>query len=100
MTDGRIKLLKNPDSKRIFPDCLIKSIGETDAQFKFLTCNPPFYTGVDDLEERRGAKRFKPTLGQWSMTEGELSTELGGEFGFISQMIKESLLLPAIKEFE
>ena len=88
---NRIQIVKNPDSQCIFPESLLKLLDSTSP--KFVMCNPPFYTDSVDLESRRAFKRHKPTSGQWEMSHEELGTELGGEIGFIKQIIQESIKL-------
>lgn len=85
----RVTLIKNEDAAVIFPQSLFDHLSSSPA-IKFVMCNPPFYTGSDDLESRRAFKRHKPVSGQWEMKETELGTKLGGEIGFIKKMIDES----------
>lgn len=84
---NRIKVLKNPDPKTIFPQALMSLIPKTGPVF--LLSNPPFYTDAQDLESRASFKRHKPN--NMAMTRDELGTELGGEVGFIKAMIAESV---------
>lgn len=87
----RITIVKNDNNLLIFPDNL--KIQLKSKSPKFVVCNPPFYDDSQDLESRRAFKKHKPTSDRCEMVESELSTELGGEIGFIKKMIDESIEL-------
>lgn len=88
----RIQIIKNETRNLIFPFNFRSLLSDITSPI-FVITNPPFYADSADLSTRRAFKRQKSNSGQCEMTSGEFGTELGGEIGFIKQMIKESLEL-------
>ena len=70
---------------------LLDLIESQTADFDFVMCNPPFYSSFEDYEASfSSTHRPKPK----SINTGkahEIIYEDGGEVGFVSKMIDESL---------
>ncbi|KAI9365867.1 hypothetical protein BD770DRAFT_423739 [Pilaira anomala] len=78
----RIIIRYNPDPNKIF-------ILDDTTDYDFCMCNPPFYSSQEEIEQGLLNKELEPsTVCQGSINE--MITE-GGELGFISRMIKESV---------
>ncbi|KAI9321846.1 hypothetical protein BX666DRAFT_1849921 [Dichotomocladium elegans] len=78
---ARITIRHNVDPNHLF---LIDG-----QRFAFSMCNPPFFGSQDELEEGLLNKEAEPSS-ICTGSENEMITK-GGEFRFISQMIRESL---------
>lgn len=85
------------------PNAVFKGIIKADETFDLTLCNPPFHASAADAMEANQRKRAKLSKGK-SPSDGDekgsplnfggQNTELwceGGELGFITRMIKESL---------
>lgn len=71
-------------STHIFPKRLLGKI-----KYDFVICNPPFYSSLEELHERRDFKD-RPPFGVCTGSPNELITA-GGELQFIKKMIGESI---------
>lgn len=76
--------------KGVDPDTLLVGVVR-DEQFDFCMCNPPFY-GID--EDHHDNQRPPPPYSSCSGQDHEVRVQ-GGEVGFVSRMVEESLLLPS-----
>ncbi|KAG2234614.1 hypothetical protein INT48_003422 [Thamnidium elegans] len=79
----RITIISNPDPNKIF-------VLDDSIEYTFSMCNPPFYSSEEEIEQGLLNKELEPSavcLGSMN----EMITE-GGELGFVSRMIKESVL--------
>ncbi|KAK6460746.1 hypothetical protein DFJ63DRAFT_320872 [Scheffersomyces coipomensis] len=70
---------------------LIPEISQ-DKKVKYLVCNPPFYTNIEELNEKEGLKKtIKPN--ELTIDDSELIYDQGGELAFIRKLIDESTVL-------
>ncbi|GAA5804994.1 hypothetical protein HPULCUR_010507 [Helicostylum pulchrum] len=79
----RITIITNPDPNTIF-------ILDDSTEYTFSMCNPPFYSSEEEIEQGLLNKELEPSAVCLGSTN-EMITE-GGELGFVSRMIKESVL--------
>lgn len=53
-------------------------------------CNPPFYSSVEEMQQKRSEKYASRTLVELKGSSGELYTK-GGEVGFVMKMLRDSM---------
>ncbi|KAG0740670.1 hypothetical protein G6F22_009173 [Rhizopus arrhizus] len=83
--EDRIQLIYNKDPDKIFP------LDDEKETFDFCMCNPPFYESKEALEEGMTNKELEPYAVCTGSSNEMITT--GGEYGFISKMINESVRL-------
>ncbi|KAI7869094.1 uncharacterized protein EV154DRAFT_432044 [Mucor mucedo] len=83
--EDRITIQHTADPSKIF------LLEDTVPVYTFSMCNPPFYSSQEELDEGLDNKELEPSA-VCNGSNGEMITE-GGEYGFISRMIEESLIL-------
>ncbi|KAI9260806.1 hypothetical protein BY458DRAFT_439889 [Sporodiniella umbellata] len=81
--ESRIRLIHNKNAERIF---LLDQ-----KEYDFCICNPPFYDSQEALEEAAFNKELEP-YAICTGSSNEMITN-GGEYGFVSRMIYESIKL-------
>ncbi|CEG70069.1 hypothetical protein RMATCC62417_06028 [Rhizopus microsporus] len=79
--EDRITIRHNDDPEKI--------LVIDEEKYTFCMCNPPFYESQEELEQGLANKELEPS----AVCTGSLHEMItqGGEYGFISRMIKESL---------
>ncbi|AQZ17693.1 hypothetical protein BZL39_M02500 [Zygosaccharomyces parabailii] len=53
-------------------------------------CNPPFYSSMEEMQQKRSEKYASRALVELKGSSGELYTK-GGEFGFVMKMLTDSM---------
>ena len=76
--------------RRVDPEDMLVGVVKEE-QFDFCMCNPPFYSVNED---RHGDQRPPPPHSSSSGQAHEVAVP-GGEVGFVSRMVEDSLLLPS-----
>lgn len=80
--DDRIKVILNKPDDRLLLNC-------QGVSMHFCLCNPPFYSGREEIQEKRQLKQSQPqTIFEYTDSESIFSE--GGEVAFIARIIRES----------
>lgn len=87
--DSQIGLLYNPDPLLVFPSCLSDELA-SNKMHKFVICNPPFFSSIEDMNARRAAKQALPLASGNEIAFSEAVHTDGGELGFIKKLIAGS----------
>ena len=78
------------------PDCIFKNIIQSDDQFSFSMCNPPFHASKEEMIKANQRKRNHLNIkNKNSLNFGGQNNELwcdGGELAFLQKMIAESAI--------
>ena len=86
---GRISLVYNEDSNQVYPQALLDELSLIKSD-KFLICNPPFFSSLQDMNQRRASKAHLPFASGNEISFSEAVHCDGGELGFIKKLISGS----------
>ncbi|KAI1790020.1 S-adenosyl-L-methionine dependent methyltransferase [Ganoderma leucocontextum] len=83
--EDRISVVPADPSGIFFP------LAQTDLEYDFTMCNPPFYSSREDVAQSADAKELGPNA---ICTGGDMEMITpGGETAFVGRMVEESLVL-------
>lgn len=85
----RIKLVKVSNPEEIINSSLLNSEDLNNRTVAYTMCNPPFYSSHEDLLHH--AQNKPERINELTASESELFYSDGGEFGFVSKYVEQSL---------
>ena len=87
--NDKISFVLNPDINTVYPRSLLEELALNDND-KFLLCNPPFFSSMQDAKTRREAKAHQPLASGNEIAFTEAVHADGGELGFVKKLISGS----------
>ncbi len=88
----KIYLTYNSDSKLVYPPLLMDNLSSIESD-KFLLCNPPFFSSIEDATRRSEAKSYQPLASGNEIAYSEAVHVEGGELGFFFKLMAGSEMI-------